>query len=400
MSLNDGRSKIAKDSLEYHLLLSSPLHDAVRMGKTEQVKYLLQHRADLPPDCIADKSLLHYAVQCDTKERYNLCKFLLEKGANPNDRGRAGSLSPFNMALMDADLGTINLFLEYGADIKSIDQKGEIALYYASRNPNTAVFRHILHQTRLQKVHSASIIRSLSSALYCSARNLDHERCELLLSHGAMVHHRLDYYLYGTPLGVAVMPQPTRTTKEIQTIETLLEYTDADQVRDTRVLTSVTKSYAFKCASECVIRHLVKWEYQNFNIDEADRRIIESRDCYKEFYQKCAQELEDMKRTEFYNGISIFKIYTESRKVISGYARNEELVEALEDEHYEGAFPIYFSSLKKRFGAVVERQKVRNTAAKIVSDVFEFNDSSHPVNQKILGFLDHEDLEFLLLFKR
>lgn len=44
---------------------------------------------------------------------------------------------------------------------------------------------------------------------------------------------------------------------------------------------------------------------------------------------------------------------------MAGYACNEELVKAFEDDEFKIKFQIYFGSLKKRFDAEVPRQRLR-----------------------------------------
>lgn len=123
--------------------------------------------------------------------------------------------------------------------------------------------------------------------------------------------------------------------------------------------------------------------------------IIDNKNCYKKHYQQCFEELQFMKTTKVYNNVSIFNIVMGSEKKISGYARNEELIEALEKGNYEVQLPIYFPSLKKRFYPKVDKHRMRLPATKIASDVFNFNDPIHQVNQKILDYLSDDDLKFL-----
>lgn len=82
--------------------------------------------------------------------------------------------------------------------------------------------------------------------------------------------------------------------------------------------------------------------------------------------------------------------------MISGYARNETLVKALNNEDYHSMFPNFFYSLKVKFDAEVHEQRLRRPAAKILASVFKFADACHPVLQEILTFLSDKDLGSIL----
>lgn len=99
-----------------------------------------------------------------------------------------------------------------------------------------------------------------------------------------------------------------------------------------------------------------------------------------------------MRETKFYNNVSIFNILTESKKVISAYARNAELIKSLLTSGSCDTFPIYSDLFRKRFYAVIQKEEMRSSAAKLLSILFNFNDPSHPVNQTILSYLRDDDL--------
>lgn len=81
-----------------------------------------------------------------------------------------------------------------------------------------------------------------------------------------------------------------------------------------------------------------------------------------------------MKKERFYGNVSVFTILMESEQVISGYARNEELITALDKQDYGSKFRMYFSWLKERFYDEVKKQRVIKIAAINLSNIFKFND--------------------------
>lgn len=130
-------------------------------------------------------------------------------------------------------------------------------------------------------------------------------------------------------------------------------------------------------------------------MNEGDRQLIQSVDYCREHYEMCVRELHEMENAKFYNNVSVFDMVMATPKAVSGFARNEELIEALEGGVYETHFPLYFPGLKRKFDAEVDRQKFRSAAAKALNDVFEFNDPFHIVNQMILGYMSDDNLIFL-----
>lgn len=62
-----------------------------------------------------------------------------------------------------------------------------------------------------------------------------------------------------------------------------------------------------------------------------------------------------MKQTKFYNNESVLNVLEGSDKVLAGYARNEELVKALEKNDFDNKFPIFFHWLQRRFDDIVRK---------------------------------------------
>lgn len=147
--------------------------------------------------------------------------------------------------------------------------------------------------------------------------------------------------------------------------------------------------------TDLIIQQVAKMVYLDLPINECDRQIIET-DClntdHSYYYKMCMRELEGMKETKFYNNMSVFDILMGSDKVVADYARNNELVEALEKGDFSECFPIYFASLNKKFQFKVEQQKFRKKAATTLSNLLNLNDV---VNQKILSYMGDENLRFL-----
>lgn len=309
----------------YHLFQA-----AINDHNLPAVQLLIDHGADLTRklsiNCLVDSG--------QTKDSYVILKLLLDKGARTFEDGKDynGYSPPLLNALKFASLKYAELLLEHGADIIARDFKGRTALHYAVQNSEGDAVRFVVDLG----LHVESIDNAGNSALHWAVVYEKLEACEILLDNGANFNRRNNHGR--TPLALA---------------------------RDFHEAAIMT-----------LIRHMAKMSSLNLNINENDRGIIDNHDVYRTYYRQCLQELQDLKVTGFYNNVSIYDVFMESKRVVSRYARNEELATALGVKYYDECFPIYFRSLKDKFDVRVEMQMLRKTAAKTLGNLFKFNDPS------------------------
>ncbi|KAF9020430.1 hypothetical protein BDZ89DRAFT_1203585 [Hymenopellis radicata] len=94
-----------------------PLHggDSSNLPHFEALKYLVKCGASVDlPDIVGYTALSHGTMQLPPIE---LCRFLLQSGANPNHQDRFGSVPLLN-AFMKNSIPAIDLLMEFGADLK------------------------------------------------------------------------------------------------------------------------------------------------------------------------------------------------------------------------------------------------------------------------------------------
>lgn len=324
---------------------------------------------------------------------HDVLRLLLEKGADCNVRDVTKGVTPLLYALTFASLRCIRLLLNHGAQISPVDQRRRHALHYAVQNPNTDVIQFILSMCLdIDQGDSRDY-----SALHAAVLYHNVTACEVLLRGGANVNRRgcaRSSVTVVTPLGLAVRDPRV----PLKLVQVLLDYgadlTDEYQCR--RILTHAA-AYSTREITKLLIWQIAKLTYQHRNIDaDAVRKIIEDIDGYTEFYEECSQEIRDMKEARFYDNVSVFDIFMKSYKVISGYSRNEQLVQTLETRDYGKRFPNYFARLKKKFVAEVARQRLRQSAASTLCTVFNFNDPCHIINRTIVTYIEDEGLQFLV----
>lgn len=218
----------------------------------------------------------------------------------------------------------------------------------------------------------------------------NYDGCEFLLERGAIVNRDGGWAEFPSLLGLVIssrVRQERRLSEVVRFVELLLAYgANATQEILTTAATDV------RGIGEALVRHVAKMEHLDLDIHEDVRRTIQGSEVYSLYYRRCFLELETMKRRKLYNNVSIFQILMGSEKMITGYARHEEVVGALEARDYNLTFPVYFTLLKKRFNAKVEEQALRDTAAKILSNIFMLNDPFHFIVQNVLNYPHIKDL--------
>lgn len=371
-----------------------PLHLATRMGNLPAVQLLLEYGADVSIRHMSqsgEATALLIAIKTNCSSSYEICKLLLENGANCHERQRLAR-PPVLHALRFSNMKIVQLLIDHGADIRAVDPDGRMALHYAvinHNNPNVLLF--LLDQGL--DIEGSTIVgdgNEDSTPLHYAAAAGNLVGCRILLERGAMVNRKCSFR-GATPLSMAI-----EFNVEPHVVRLLLDYGAevAHKIEGQSILELAAAERVSDGVRNVLIQHVAKIKF-NFKVSEEDQLTIENKDCYREYYQSCLREIKMMGEARFYNNVTIFSIFMASEKLISGYARNEELIQALEENDYEHIFPIYFASLRKRFCTVVEKQKSYILAATRLNTIFNFNEPLHLINKKILSYLNDEEWTFL-----
>jgi uncharacterized protein len=102
---------------------------AAYFSRTEIVSFLLGSGAD--PNVASSNAFsvapLHSAVAARNSE---ICRLLLEKGANPNVRQQK-AVTPLHAAAHNGDALIVTLLLQYGADPAALTEDGKSAADFA-----------------------------------------------------------------------------------------------------------------------------------------------------------------------------------------------------------------------------------------------------------------------------
>lgn len=375
------------------------LHNAVVYHNFYRAKLLLEYGADVSlKDKRGDTALhhlnRHYATPAEEEEQNLIIKLLLGKGACLYEPDGSG-ISPFFKLFQWGSLAKIKLLVDYGADVKEVNSDGNTALHFAVMSKDVDLIEFILDQG----VDIECRNESDHTALHLSLINTCIEGCKILLRYGAEINDITSISSGGSLILQASYREP-------QIFRMLLEHGDnreANSMAERFKLNEegrreLQKFLPFVMAQSKEMRsiitaHIAKMKYLGMNLNETEQEIA-NQVCNGAYYQEGLLELKELQKIKFYYNVSLFDLLIESKTIISGYARNTELVEALKKVD-DRKFPIYFRSLKERFDAAAERQVLQYDVVGILEHLIKFKDPFNVINYKIVSYLRYADLKAL-----
>lgn len=169
----------------------TPLHLAADNNDAAKVKQLLSLGADVnAKDKYSKTPLLEAANDNIDESHFEVLKLLLTNGADPNSRDEGGR-TPFYFLVSKGNLRTVQLFLDYNADVKVLDNQGRNLLFPAvSWNKNLEVVQLLVDLDLDVNNHSMSGITPLHDVLIYNGSENKLKIAEILLKNGASVNAR------------------------------------------------------------------------------------------------------------------------------------------------------------------------------------------------------------------
>ena len=165
--------------------LQNALRTASRLGRTEEVKRLLQHASLDIEDCdgIHGCSALHIASQNGSVD---VVKILLDKGALTHHTDFQGRTALLHSA-QSSDARCFDTLIFHGSDVATADSQGYTAWHLAAESRNLAVLKIL---AEINSTGMSSVTLDATTPLLCAARVGSREVIDFLLSLGDNIEAR------------------------------------------------------------------------------------------------------------------------------------------------------------------------------------------------------------------
>lgn len=219
------------------------------------------------------------------------------------------------MAVAISNMKIVQLLLDHGANIAAVDEWGRTALHYAAENHSVDVIEFVLKQG----FDIESRDRDDHSPIHHAVALGSPEGCELLLRSGAMINRKSGQTGLSPLSCLLANMSISSMPRGVSVVRILLEYGAqvSDRVGGHSILEIAAGQHVGQRIRNALLGHMARMKYFNTEISEYDQKTIETKECYRGYYERCLQELESMKEAKFYSNVSIFNILMKSQKVIS-----------------------------------------------------------------------------------
>ncbi|XP_043484437.1 ankyrin repeat, PH and SEC7 domain containing protein secG-like [Leptopilina heterotoma] len=315
------------------------LHFAAQKGREETVKLLLEFGAKIDCKNVYGDTPLHFAADRGKKE---ICKMLLIKGADVNALTRKKETA-LHMAVKNGHVETVKFLLEFGAEINCKNKNGATPLHFSARQGNKEIIKMLL-------IKGADV----------NAVNLKNE----------------------TALHIAV-----KLSYNERNAVLLLEFgADFDFFK-----------YLLFCGQSAFHFHFIKRAIANLFVLE--RYSLFSSETYLEekFQKECEKEILYLKNEKINDtNISFFDILINYCSLFK-YMKNENIVQTLKSLDYEAKFPFYGNMINCNFIKCMKRRGLLDQCYQFFPLFYNnFTESPQCYHEKILSFLNDEDLSILI----
>lgn len=159
----------------------TPLQDAVRLNKTDMVKFLLLNGANINETDKEKNNILLYAIISEAP--YEMIENLIKSGATVNAQNELGQ-TPLTVALSQKNTDLVKLLLQSGAQIQNMSD-GQNMLFYAYDKKAPIELLNVLIDNKLD-VNSTD--GEGNNLLLKALKNKDTEVALFALNHGADIN--------------------------------------------------------------------------------------------------------------------------------------------------------------------------------------------------------------------
>lgn len=165
----------AKTLSTYKLPEMTAIQIAARYGYVYTVHYLMEHGADPLALTTTGENLLHLAVRSSNPMNLIYILFWMNEPCDVSvDAADNYGRSALHWAILQEDITSVKVLLNYGADITLEDNEGNSALQYAAmksnKEINTIITRHLMNNSNLEETDRLSVGLSEAAIAFMSSK--------------------------------------------------------------------------------------------------------------------------------------------------------------------------------------------------------------------------------------
>lgn len=369
----------------------TPLHLAIFKQEDDKIlRLLLDAGADV--DAINDNghTPLHLLVLDFKRQHAQVCKRVIDRMTNIDVKNFNGN-TPLHQAVA-RDEFMFKLLLSSGADVHSTNANGDTPFMCAVKMGKVKVIQALVDNgVQLNDL----VDKTQKSPLQIAYDHRQKAVMKCLLKNGFNVNY-IDNEGYSFLMSLLLqLFEP-----DLEIVKFLLKHR-----ADVNVLSPSGKNILYYWVdgkiSDCrriILEHIAKLYVIGLPVHESLIESITEKKSFNDYFDKCKQELLEAKSLKIGSyKVTFLNLLMEHKSKLGKYARNRNLVEEFEKIDTEQAFPIFGAAINKRFFKTIQRQKLWNNAAAKLSRCLPVVNQSHLIVQKVLDYLDTDDLKKLSL---
>lgn len=377
---------------------NSPLYMAIKSGDLDILKLFLDAMRGSNPKKFVEYTPLHLAAEWGNSE---IVKVLLKAGADVEAEDEYG-LTPLHWAVESGNLNILRLLIDSNADVNANGDKKY------KRTP-----LHIACET-LREWRSHWQDRKNKIPVQVNASNRGANVLRILMQAGANVNQfdgRNRTPLKNFIENYSYIRDYEDESSIMESFKLLIECTDINLVNGIgkhKIITNYLKfstgphvisemEVVYYMGKEMIpkfclkiIQHVAVLKKLNLNVDESITEAISLNKEYQNHFEKCSEELEEMKKTKLDQcWVTFFDLLVDDEHKLVKYAGNQDLISDF-NERVE-KFQIYGSWLRINVSEGIDGRKLFDNAINVLCYSLPIFNLNHLIVREIIDTLCEED---------
>ncbi|KAJ8681221.1 hypothetical protein QAD02_017008 [Eretmocerus hayati] len=334
------------------------LHEALKWGRKNIAELFLKRGVDVNALDDNSKDAMYYAAlvertrDIDSVEYHEILQLLFSYGAVIKDRKNL-----LRSSILHGNVGTLKLLSCHGLELKELTTwtgEEQPVLCLAARNKNVDVLKYSL-RTALFDVNAHDPIKRVTPLI--NAVQYEHFAHAKILLDWHAESNLPDYNLIATPMHLALM-------NKLDKFVDLLLFADVVNVVGTKkILTHKSREFilsqARKSRDRTIMQHFIRYGALFNTLHHESNVVFDKNDVlkifshrsdpfYREFYDKCIDEISYMKSLVVVDQMTFYDLFQHlSRSSISvlgpDYTDLDELTHCIEQMNFEGGSRLHLA---------------------------------------------------------